>query len=302
MDWRSLEAFVCVLREGGVTRAAERLGLTQPAVSARLKALAEQVGRPLLQRRGGRLQPTPAGLELLRRAEPLLALAEDLEAWIRDAGRLKAGRLRLGADGPFGVMPLVAAFRARYPRVTVELRIGNTARVAAELGEGITDAAVLMLDQVPDELVAMVLSEDRLCALVPRGHPLAAIVPLPLARLAAEPLILREPGSATRAAFERALAAAGLAPEPVLELGSREAVREAVAAGLGLSVVFSGEQPPDPRLSLVALEDGGPPLPRVLACLRARRSLRVTSALFALAARQMAPAETVPVVESSGVP
>lgn len=302
MELRSLEAFVCVLREGSVTRAAERLGLTQPAVSLRLKALEEQVGRPLFERRGGRLQPTPAGLELLRRAEPLLALAEDLEAWIRDAMLLQAGRLRLGADGPFGVMPLVAAFRARYPRVTVELRIGNTARVAAELSEGITDAAVLMLDQVPEELVAVVLSEDQLCALVPRGHPLAAVEPLPVARLAAEPLILREPGSATRAAFERALGQAGLAPEPVLELGSREAVREAVAAGLGLSVVFAGEQPPDPRLSLVALADAGPPLPRVLACLRARRSLRVTSALFALAARQMAPAGTGPVGESSGVP
>jgi aminoethylphosphonate catabolism LysR family transcriptional regulator len=294
MDLRPLEAFVLVLREGGVTRAAERLGLTQPAVSARLRALEEEVGRPLVVRRGSRLHPTPAGEELLRRAEPLLAMADDIRSWIRDAGRLRAGRLRLGADGPFGVMPLVAAFRARYPRVTIEMRIGNTARVATELREGVTDAAVLMLDHVPDELAAVVLSEDRLCALLPAGHRLEATGLVPLARLVEEPLILREPGSATRATLERALRAAGLAAEPVLELGSREAVREAVAAGLGVGVVFSGEQPPDPRLRAVPLADAGPPLPRMLACLRARRTLRVTSALFALAAGMVPAAAPAP--------
>lgn len=285
MDLRAVETFVLVVREGGVTRAAERLGVTQPAVSARLRALEERIGRPLLVRRGRRLVPTAAGEELLERARPLVALAEDLQSWIGDAGRLEAGRLRLGADGPFGVMPLVAAFRHRYPRVAVELRIGNTQRVAAELREGLTDAAVVMLERPAEDLDTYTLSEDRLFALLPRGHPLAEPALLALARLVAGPVILREPGSATRAVLERALREAGLAARPVLELGSREAVREAVAAGLGAGVVFGEEQPPDPRLVLVPLAGPLPAVPRVLACLPARRSLRVTSALFALAAR-----------------
>lgn len=302
MDIRSVEAFVLVVREGGVTRAAERLGLTQPAVSARLRALEERIGRPLLLRRGRRLVPTAAGEELLERARPLLALAEDLQSWIRDAGRLEAGRLRLGADGPFGVMPLVAAFRHRYPRVTVELRIGNTARVGAELREGVTDAAVVMLDGPADDLATFTLSEDRLFALLPRGHPPAAAASLPLARFAEGAVVLREPGSATRAVLEKALAAAGLRVRPVLELGSREAVREAVAAGLGAGVVFGGEQPPDPRLVLVPIDGLERPVPRVLACLPARRRLRVTSALFALAGRPSpADAGAVP-PETSAAP
>lgn len=284
MDLPGLEAFVLTVREGGVTRAAERLGLTQPAVSARLRALERQLGQALLRRRGRRLELTPAGAELLARAEPLVALAEDLGAWLRDAGRLAAGRLRIGADGPFGVMPLIAAFRSRYPRVTVELRIGNTAQVAAELRQGITDAAVVMASGEQD-LVTVTLSQERLCALLPASHPLADGRPVGLAQLVREPLILRERGSLTRALLEAAIARAGLRVRLELELGSREAVREAVAAGLGVGVVFEGEQPADARLVVTAVPELATPVPRVLACLPARRHLRVTSALFALAAR-----------------
>lgn len=283
MDLRALEAFVLVLREGGVTRAAARLGVTQPAISARLRTLEQLVGQPLLVRRRGRLQLTAAGRELLARAEPLVALAEDVQSWIRDAGRLGAGRLCLGADGPFGVMPLLAAFRRCHPRIAVELRIGNTAHVMGELRAGVTDAAVVMLDDPVPDLETALLSRDRLYALLPAGHRLARDAALPLAQLVAEPLVLRERGSATRALFEAAAARAGLRLQPVLELGSREAVREAVAAGLGAAVVFGEEQPPDPRLVVIPVPELERPIPRVLACLPGRRHLRVNEALYRLA-------------------
>ncbi len=284
MNFEQLLTLRAVVEEGGVTRAAARLGLTQPAVTARMRGLETAVGRALFRRQGNRLALTEAGAELYERTRGLLALWDDLALRMAESGRLARGRLRLGADGPFGVMDLVRRFMAAHPGVTLSLEIGNAARVVEELARGVTDAAVVTLDRAPEaRWHALRLGEERLAALLPAGHPLADRGRIALAELAAERLVFREPGSATRTLLEEALARAGLRPRIALELGSREAVREAVAAGLGVSAVLSGEQPPDPRLRLVALAAPAPRLGRWLLCLAERRRLRLNEALFALA-------------------
>ncbi len=285
MQFEQLLTLRTVVEEGGVTRAAERLGLTQPAVTARMRALEAAVGRALFRRRGNRLALTEAGAELYEQCRGLLALWDDLASRLQESGRLLRGRLRLGADGPFGgVMELLRRFRGAYPGVVLSLEIGNAARVVEQLAAGVTDAAVVTLERPPGtRWHALRLGEEHLAALLPAGHPLAGRRRLELAELAGERLVFREPGSATRTLLEEALAGAGLAPRIVLELGSREAVREAVAAGLGVSAVLSGEQPPDPRLSVVPLAAPTARLGRWLLCLAERRRLRLNEALFALA-------------------
>jgi len=138
-------------------------------------------------------------------------------------------------------------------------------------------------DIAPDaRLYAMAFRRDRLIAFVERAHPWAGRRSIRAAELTGQRLILREPGSTTRAVFERAMGEAGVTPGAMLEIGSREAVREAVAAGLGVGVVFESEFGRDERLHRLALRDVRIEAVEYAACLRERQSLRTVGAFFDL--------------------
>ena len=289
MNFTQLRAFHAVASEGGFTRGASRLGISQPAVTVQIKALETAYGLQLFRRQGQRTELTEFGRELWLRARGLFAQLDDLEGLLASAGSLRVGRLELGADGPFAVMDLLAGFIARHPGIRVAVRMGNAARVLADLEEGRTDLAVLNLIAPRPDLEALALGRDRIVAFVAATHPWAARRAVTLKELAAEPLILREPGSATRALLLAALQHASLTPRVALELGSREAVREAVLAGLGVGAVFEGELVADPRLRRVIIDRADLGAEVVLACLAERRSLRAVEAFFALAAERPGP-------------
>jgi aminoethylphosphonate catabolism LysR family transcriptional regulator len=283
MNFTQLRAFHAVASEGGFTRGARRLGISQPAVTVQVRALEQRYGIALFRRLGQRIELTEFGRQLWQRTRRAFAELDDLEELLASAGELRVGRLEIGADGPFAVMDLVARFIGRYPGVRVAVRIGNAARVLADLREARTDLAVLNLIEPDTALHSQTLSEDRIVAFVARGHAFARRRRLGLAGLAAAPLILREPGSATRLLLLRALQRAGLEPTAALELGSREAVREAVLAGLGVGTVFEKELVPDPRLRRIALAGSGLQATVSLACLPERHELRAVQAFFAMA-------------------
>jgi DNA-binding transcriptional LysR family regulator len=180
-------------------------------------------------------------------------------------------------------MGLIAAFRTRYPGVQIQTRMGNTARVLRDLEEGRTDLAVLMLERPDARLSAVPLRDDRLVALVPRGHRWAGRRRIALGELDGQPMLFREQGSATRALLSAALERAGITSEVVLELGSREALREAVAAGLGIGCIFEGEIGRDDRHRLLAIVNPELRATQYLACLPERRELRAVRAFLALA-------------------
>jgi len=276
MNFAQLRAFHAVASEGGFTRGAERLGISQPAVTVQVRALEQAFGIELFSRRGQRVELTEFGREVWQHARRILAAA----------GSLRTGRLTIGADGPFSVMDPVAAFIARYPGVRVAVRIGNAARVVADLEEGRTDLAILNLIGARREIHHEPLYRDRIVAFVAAGHPLAGLAGIGLEELARAPLILREPGSATRALLLDALSGRSLEPTIALELGSREAVREAVLAGLGVGAVFARELVPDPRLVVLPIAGGALGAEVALACLPERRDLRAVRAFFALALAQ----------------
>ncbi len=181
---------------------------------------------------------------------------------------------------------MLAALNRRYPGIRLALTFGNTEQVLEDLLRRRCDVAVLP-DLAPDErLHAVPFRRDRLVAFVERGHPWAARRSIRLAELSEQRLILRERGSNTRAVFERALKAAGVTLGETMEIGSREAAREAVATGLGVGVVFESEFGHDDRLHLLSLRDVALEAVEYAACLAERRPVRTVRAFFDLLGEQ----------------
>ncbi|MDH3473848.1 MAG: LysR substrate-binding domain-containing protein [Rhodospirillales bacterium] len=289
MNSAQLRAFHAVALAGSYTRASEARHVTQPTLSGQVKALEESYGVRLFERRARGVELTELGRSLLDITRRFYALEADAEQLLSAARSLTSGQLRVGADAPYHVVPLLAAFNRRHPGIRLSFSFGNSEQVLKDLLERRSEVAVLA-ELAPDRRVhAVPFRKDRLVAFVDRGHAWARRRSLRLEELADQRLVLREPGSITRAIFERALAAQGIVLGPVLEIGSREAVGEAVAAGLGIGVVFESEFGRDPRLHALALRGGALEAVEYAACLEDRRPVRVVRAFFELL-RELNPA------------
>jgi aminoethylphosphonate catabolism LysR family transcriptional regulator len=281
-----LRAFHAVAAEGGFSRAATARHVSQPTLSGQVRALEERYGVKLFDRRGRGVELTDLGRALFDVTRRLFAQEAEAEQMLVAARGLTSGQLRVGADAPYNVIPMLAAFNRRFPGVRIALAFGNSEEVLDDLLRRRCDVAVLP-DIAPDpRIFATPFRRDRLVAFVERGHPWATRRSIRLGELADQRLILREPGSMTRAVFERALAEAGMTLGATLEIGSREAVREAVAAGLGVGVVFESEFGRDDRLHQLALRDVKLEAVEHAACLEERRSLRTVRAFFELLGEQ----------------
>jgi aminoethylphosphonate catabolism LysR family transcriptional regulator len=214
----------------------------------------------------------------------MFGLAEEAQVMLEANRQLLTGRLEVAADGPHMVMPMLASLRARYPGITVNLRLGNAQETLAALLSEHADVAVLTEVEPRKGLHLQDLSESRICALVPDGHPWAQMSKgVPLKALDQVIMVLREPSSITRRTFDEACAAASVSPRVLLELDSREAVTEAVAAELGVGVVSSVEVSHDPRVAAVPILGEGLVNRHMIGCMERRRDLRLIQAFFELA-------------------
>ncbi|MGY1448666.1 LysR substrate-binding domain-containing protein [Pseudomonas chlororaphis] len=284
MNLFQLRAFDAVAREGSFTRAAARLFISQPAVTGHIKALEEHYQITLLRRTARRVELTEEGTRLAAITRAMFGLAEEAQAMLEANRQLLTGRLEVAADGPHLVMPMLASLRERYPGITVNLRLGNARETLAALLSEHADVAVLTEVEPRKGLHLQSLGESRICALVPQGHPwLAEPEGVRLERLDQVIMVLREPSSITRRTFDQACAQAGVNPKVLLELDSREAVTEAVAAQLGLGVVSSLELSPDPRVRAVPIIGEGLLNRHMLGCMERRRELRLIQAFLGLA-------------------
>lgn len=243
MDLRRLEVFVKVAELRSFSRAAEALFLTQPTVSEHVRALEEDLGVQLLDRLGRGAVPTRAGDLLLEYAHRVLVLMREARQAIDQfQGRL-IGELEVGGStipGEYILPALIGQFKAKYPEVSIRLRVGASQQVSEWVQEGRVEIG--MVGARPDSraLVARELLADRLVIIVPPDHPWSSRQSVTLADVRTEPLVLRERGSGTRQALERALAEAGTdlsALRVAGEMGSAQAVKQAVRAGLGVSLV-----------------------------------------------------------------
>ncbi len=250
---RQLRTFVAVTEHGSITEAARALNLTQPAASQQLREIERLLGTRLLDRAGGRpggrLVPTASGLAALGPARQALAAAAEAAAAAQAVRAGTAGRVRLGTGATACIYLLpsaLTAVRARLPGLEIVVATGNTPDILRRVEEGVLDLGLVTLPRhVPRSLAATLVRRDRLVALLPAA--LAGPATFTPAGLAALPLILYEPGGDTRGIVDAWFRRAGLAPKPIMELGSVEAIKVLVGSGLGASV-----------LPLLALEQGVP--------------------------------------------
>jgi DNA-binding transcriptional LysR family regulator len=235
-----LAIFHAVAQAGSMTRGAEHLDISQPAVSKQVQELERALGVHLFDRIGRRVFLSPAGEVLADHARRLFALAREVEEAMADVRTAGRGKVAIGASTTIGTYLLpgvLAEFWRRHPRVEVLVRIENTEQVhrrlaGHELDLGLTEGLV-----EEDELAAEVFHRDELVLIAAAGHRLAGQPRVPLGAVREEPFILREPGSGTRAVEERALAHLKLRVRVVIALGSTEAIKRVVAEGVGLAVV-----------------------------------------------------------------
>ena len=284
MNLFQLRAFDAVAREGSFTRAAGRLFISQPAVTGHIKALEEHYQITLLRRTARRVELTEEGIKLAAITRAMFGLAEEAQAMLEANRQLLTGRLEVAADGPHMVMPMLASLRAKYPGVTVNLRLGNAQETLAALLSEHADVAVLTEVEPRKGLHLQSLGESRMCALVPQGHPWLELPEgIAIEQLDQVIMVLREPSSITRRTFDEACVLARVQPRVLLELDSREAVTEAVAAQLGGGIVSSVEVGHDPRVCTVPIRGAGLINRHMLGCMERRRDLRLIQAFFALA-------------------
>jgi DNA-binding transcriptional LysR family regulator len=240
MNLNHLAIFHAVAQAGSMTLGAERLDISQPAVSKQVQELESALGVHLFDRIGRRIRLSQAGEIMADYARRLFALAHEAEEAMADVRAVGRGRLVVGASTTIGTYLLpgvVAAFWRRHPSVELLVEIENTEQVhrrlaGLELDVGLTEGFV-----EEEELDAEVFYRDELVVIAPPGHQLAGKTRVPLSALQEEPFILREPGSGTRAVEERALARLKLPVRVALALGSTEAIKRVVAEGVGLAIV-----------------------------------------------------------------
>ncbi|MFO0589189.1 MAG: LysR substrate-binding domain-containing protein [Polyangiaceae bacterium] len=287
MNQAHLRAFHEVAKVGSFTAAARRLHVSQPAVTMAVKALEQTYGVELFLRRGRGVLRTELGDELYNVTTTLFGTEEAAEELLAGARGLRQGRLRVGADAPYHVMGVLAAFHERHPGVGISLSVGNAPEVVRGLFEGSTDVAVSAEVAADARLYTMPCARYGIVAIVGRSHPWARRRRIAIEELDGAKMVLREPESVTRRTLDAALVKVGVKPKIVMEIGSREAVREAVAAGLGVGVVASPELGEDARLR--ALEIDGATLlnTEYAVCLAARRDVRVVRAFFDVVSRTL---------------
>ena len=239
LDLHKLRLFAAVAEQEHYSRAAEALGISQPALSVHVRDLERYLGVALFERSGRNVRLTDAGRLVQGYARRILALTVELDEAIDDLRGLRAGQLRIGASTTVGEYLLPAtlgAFRRRYPGIGVAVEIANTARIIDRLRHGELHLGLVGEPLADPELEMTPYRDDELVLIVPPGHRWAGRA-VKLEELASEPLITREAGSATRAVAEAVLAAAEFQPRASLELGGTEALKGAVAAGLGVAFV-----------------------------------------------------------------
>ena len=283
-----LKSFHMVARLGSITQAAKKLGLSQPTVTTQIRQLESQYGVELFYRGGRRLTLSDEGARLLPMVQTLLQQEADIEFFLRNAGQVQ-GALRIGATAPYYVLDLVRGFREQFAQCEVTLTIGNSQEMIEALEDyrvDLTASSQLVEDA---RLTRLVLGHDPLVLAVHRSHPLAVHNRVPLSALAGHCLLMRETGSTTRVLSEAMLREAGVALGPLLEIGSRESIREAVLRNIGISIIARHEVPDNPQLKVVEIE-GAPLIAEYLYCLKERRQARLPAAFLALARTNSTPA------------
>lgn len=236
---RQLQIFDVVARQGGFTRAAETLFLTQPTVSMQIHKLEEAVGVPLFEQIGRQIHLTEAGHILHDYVSQVISALSRAEMSLAELRGMEMGTLRIAAvtTSEYFVPRLLGAFCAVHPNIEVALEVTNRERLFTRMKQNLDDLYVI--GRPPDAVAAEFrpFMPNPIVVFARNDHPLCAAGRISLGRIAQEPFLLREPGSGTRDAIEKLFRSRKLAPKVRMELGSNEAIKQAVIGGFGLSAL-----------------------------------------------------------------
>ena len=239
--FRQLEIFEAIARLGSFTRASEELYLTQPTVSMQMKKLTDIVGSQLVEQIGKKVSLTEDGRELAQASREIFAILDRYTMSVAQRRGLEKGKLRLMAitTASYFAPRLLGEFSKLHPGIDLSLRVTNKEQVLASMADNLDD--LYLLGTPPDEIdvIATPIMDNPIVVLAAPGHPLAAKPNLSLADLAQQPWVMREAGSGTRKAIETLFHEHGLTIRPRLELGSNEAIKQAILADLGISALSS---------------------------------------------------------------
>ncbi|MBV6624477.1 MAG: LysR family transcriptional regulator [Rivularia sp. (in: Bacteria)] len=234
-----LRVFEAAARHGSFTRAAEELFLTQPTISMQIKQLTKSVGIPLFEQVGKRLYLTEAGRELFATCQEIFNTLAQFEMKVADLKGLKQGQLRLAVitTAKYFIPRLLGSFCQLYPGIEISLQVTNHEGILERMTSNQDD--LYIMSQIPEHLDihCEAFLENPLIVLAPINHPLAGEKNIPISKLANEPFIMREPGSGTRRAVQKLFDENDVEVKVKLELGSNEAIKQAIAGGLGISVL-----------------------------------------------------------------
>ena len=236
---RQLQVFEAAARHASFRRAADELHLSPPAVSMQIKQLEEHLGVPLFEQLGRRVHLTEAGEALWGYVRRVGAQLEEMSEFMADLGGGRAGHLRLSVvtTAKYFVPALLGVFTRRFPGITLSLDVTNRETLLSQLADNALDLAVMGRPPAEADVEAAPFAPNPLVVFAPAAHPLAQETAIPIERLAEEPFIYRESGSGSRMAAERFFAEHGVRPRVVMEVASNEAIKQCVAAGLGLGML-----------------------------------------------------------------
>jgi LysR family transcriptional regulator, low CO2-responsive transcriptional regulator len=248
-----------------------------------VRALEASYAVDLFDRRGRGVRMTPTGQSLFALTTRLIAAEEEARALLTGGRALTRGHLRVSADSAYHVMPILAELKRLHAGVTFTLKIDNSAAVLDHLTEHGADIAVMAKMTSDPRIFSMKLREDRLIVFVPQGHAWARRRQIRISELAGRDIVVRERGSITREVFEARLAQAGVVSGSLIEVQTREGVREAVAAGFGVGVVFDSEFGTEARFHAIEVSDSDLTVGEYVACLQERRRLPLVRAFLDVA-------------------
>jgi DNA-binding transcriptional LysR family regulator len=262
INLNQLRAFYLAARERNITKAAETLFVTQPAVTMQIKSLEASLSLKLLRRRGKNIELTDAGKALFDYALRIFEIVEEAEYVMKGYADLRGGSLTIGTTRSFArhLMPgLLSRFQERFPGVRVTLRVGSSQEIADGVVEYKYDLGIIGRLPFPSKLRILSYSKEEFCLVTPPRHRFASREKVSVKELKNEPIIIRESGSGSRYAILSFLDAYGVTPSVLVEASSVEFIKEYIMKGRGVSFLYRPEVQLETNLGLVVpvdLEEG----------------------------------------------
>ncbi|CAN7664163.1 LysR substrate-binding domain-containing protein [Bosea sp. LjRoot90] len=280
VSYSGLAAFHAVAEANSFTGAAKARNLSQPTLSSQVRGLEEAFGVRLFDRMGRQVKLTPLGQSLFVITARLFAAQDEAQSLLTGTRTLQRGHLRIAADSATHVMTALARMREKYPGLTFSMTIGNSSQVIDQIMDFAADVAITARQSSDPRLHTVKLRSDRLVAFISSKHALASYDALPIEAFAGQDIVLRERGSITREVFERRLFEAAVRPANLLEVQSREAVCEAVAAGFGIGVIFDAEFKSDISVKRLVITGADFSVGEYAACRAERRRIPLVRSFF----------------------